>query len=154
MHTAAYAARPHGNRDAPTISHMPLDGSVKLTDGGSATADLIISGGGVTVRCNVYLSEKAVKLQFRSTYRGRGELAAQLLKVTGVNAEVKSRGDGDGWYVRASTVVLAAAREELRKVPAVIIKTALARGWTPERRSDGWKSWRGEWWRGRVRSSR
>ena len=25
MHTAAYAARPHGNRDAPTTSHMSLD---------------------------------------------------------------------------------------------------------------------------------
>ncbi len=128
---------------------MSLEGSVKLTDGGSAAADLIISGGGVTVRCNVYLSEKAVKLQFRSTYRGRGELAARLLKVTDVNAEVKSRGDGDGWYVRASTVVLAAAREEFRKDLAVIIKTVLARGWTPERRSDGWRSWRGVAWEGK-----
>jgi hypothetical protein len=50
------------------------------------------------------------------------------LKVTGVSAEVKSKGGGGGWCVRASTVVLAAAREELRKAPAVIIKTALARG--------------------------
>ena len=45
------------------------------------------------------------------------------LKVTGVNAEVKRKGDGGGWYVRASTVVLASAREELRKALAVIIKT-------------------------------
>jgi hypothetical protein len=75
---------------------MPLDGSVKLTDGGNVAADLIISGGGVAVKYNVYLSENAVKLQFRSTDRGRGELAAGLLKVTGVNAEVKSKGDGDG----------------------------------------------------------
>jgi len=133
---------------------MPLDGSVKLTDGGDVAADLIISGGGVAVKYNVYLSENAVKLQFRSTDRGRGELAARPLKVTGVSAEVKSKGDGDGWYVRASTVVLASVREELRKALAVIIKTALARGWMPERRSDGWRSWRGEWWRGRVRSSR
>jgi DUF971 family protein len=63
----------------------------------------------------LYLSENAVKLQLRLTDRGRGELAARLLKVTGVNAEVKSKGGGDGWYVRASTVVLAAARGELRK---------------------------------------
>ncbi len=76
MHTAA---RPHGNRDAPTTSHMSLDGGVKLTDGGSATADLIISGGGVAVKYNVCLSENAVKLQFCSTDRGRGELAARLL---------------------------------------------------------------------------
>jgi RNA-splicing ligase RtcB len=107
---------------------MPQDGSVKLTDGGNVPADLIISGGGVAVKYNVYLSENAVKLQFRSTDRGRGELAPRLLKVTGVSAEVKRKGDGDGWYVRASTVVLASAREELRKALAAIIKTALARG--------------------------
>ncbi len=128
---------------------MSLDGSVKLTNGGNVAADLIISGGGVAVKYNVYLSENAVKLQFRSTDRGRGELAARLLKVTGVNAEVKSKGDGVGWYVRASTVVLAAASEERRKDLAVIIKTALARGWTPERRSDGWRSWRGVAWEGK-----
>ncbi|AKT35642.1 hypothetical protein PYWP30_02026 [Pyrobaculum sp. WP30] len=67
---------------------MSLDGSVKLTDGGNVAADLIISGGGVAVKYNVYLSENAVKLQFRPTDRGRGELAARLLKVTGINAEV------------------------------------------------------------------
>jgi hypothetical protein len=80
------------------------------------------------VKHNVYLSEKAVKLQFRSTDRGRGELAARLLKVTGVNAEVKIKGDGGGKYVGAFTVVLAAARKKFRKALAVIIKTALARG--------------------------
>jgi hypothetical protein len=94
---------------------MSLDGSLKLTDGGNVAADLIISGGGVAVKYNVCLSENVVKLHFRSTDRGRGEHAARPLKVTGVNAEVKSKGDGDGWCVRASTVVLAAAREELRK---------------------------------------
>ncbi len=79
MHTAAYAARPHGNRDAPTTSYTSLEGSVKLTDGGNVAAELIISGGGVAVKYNVYLSENAVKLQFCSTDRGRGELAARLL---------------------------------------------------------------------------
>jgi hypothetical protein len=79
VHTAAYAARPNGNCDAHTTSHMSLDGSLKLTDGGNVAADLIISGGGVAVDYNVYLSEKAVKLQFRSTDRGRGGLAARLL---------------------------------------------------------------------------
>jgi hypothetical protein len=107
---------------------MSLGSSVELTDGGSEAADLIISGGGVAVKYNVYLSENAVKLQFCSTDRGRGELAARLLKVTGVSAEVKRKGDGDGWYVRASTVVLASVREELRKALAVIVRTALARG--------------------------
>jgi hypothetical protein len=109
-----------------------------LTDGGNVAADLIISGGGVAVRYNVYLSENAVKLQFRSTDRGRGELAARLLKLTGVSAEVKRRGDGDGWYVRASTVVLAAAREELRKALAVIIKTAFARGLVDAGKAERW----------------
>jgi hypothetical protein len=117
---------------------MSLDGSVKLTDGGNVAADLIISGGGVAVKYNVYLSEDAVKLQFRSTDRGRGELAARLLKLTGLSAEVKSKGDGDGWYVRASTVVLAAAREELRKALAVIIKTALARGLVDAGKAERW----------------
>jgi len=138
VHTAADVARPHGNRDAPTTSHMPLDGSIKLTDGGDVAAELIISWGGVAVKYNVYLSENAVKLQFRSTDRGRGELAARLLKVTGVSAEVKSKGDGDGWYVRASTVVLAAAREELRKALAVIIKTALAGGLVDAGKAERW----------------
>jgi hypothetical protein len=117
---------------------MSLDGSVKLTDGGNVAADLIISGGGVAVKYNVYLSEDAVKLQFRSTDRGRGELAARLLKLTGLSAEVKSKGDGDGWYVRASTVVLAAAREELRKALAVIIKTAFARGLVDAGKAERW----------------
>jgi len=106
-----------------------------LTDGGNVAADLIISGGGVAVK--LYLSENAVKLQFRSADRGRGELAARL-KVTGVSAEVKRRGDGDGWYVRASTVVLAAARGELRKALAVIVKTALARGWVEAGKAERW----------------
>ena len=136
--TAAYAARLHGNRDAPTTSHLSLDGSVKLTDGGYEAADLIIPGGGVAVKYNAYLSENAVKLQFRSTDRGRGELAARLLKVTGVSAEVKRKGNGDGWYVRASTVVLAAAREKLTKALAVIIKTALARGLVDARKAERW----------------
>ncbi len=56
---------------------------------------------------------------------------------------MQSKGDGVGWYVRASIVVLTAAREEFRKALAVIIKTTLARDWTPERRRDGWWSWRG-----------
>ncbi len=107
-----------------------------MTDGGNVAAGLIISGGGVAVK--LYLSEKAVKLQFRSTDRGRGELAAWLLKVKGVSAEVMREGDGDGWYVRASTVVLAAAREELRKALAVIVKTALARGLVDAGKAERW----------------
>ena len=58
--------------------------------------------------------------------------------MTGVSAEVKRKGNGDGWYVRASTVVLAAAREKLTKALAVIIKTALARGLVDARKAERW----------------
>ena len=60
------------------------------------------------------------------------------MKVTGVNAEVKRKGDGVGWYVRVSTVVLAAAREELRKALAVIVKTALVRGLVDAGKAERW----------------
>jgi hypothetical protein len=58
--------------------------------------------------------------------------------VTGVNAKVKSKGDGEGWYVVATTDALAAAREELRKALAVIIKTALARGLVDAGKAEQW----------------
>ncbi|AKT35643.1 hypothetical protein PYWP30_02027 [Pyrobaculum sp. WP30] len=47
---------------------------------------------------------------------------------------VKSKGDGDGWYIRASTVVLAAAREELRKALAVIHQDSPCEGLGGRRR--------------------
>jgi len=116
---------------------------------------LTISAAGVAVKYNVYLRGHDILLQFHSADRNRAELAARLLKLTGVNAEVKRRGDGDGWYVVASTVVLAAAREELRKALTVIIKTALARGLVDAGKAERWveKLERG-WWSGRVRSLR
>jgi len=98
--------------------------SIRQTEKGHVAADLIISEAGAAVKYNVYLSENAIELQFRSTDRGRIELAARLLKLAGVGAEIKRRGDGDGWYVVATTDALAAGREELRKALAELVETA------------------------------
>ena len=86
-------------------------------------ADLIISGGGVAVKYNVYL-RKDILLIFRSTDRSRVELAARLLRLAGVTAEVKREGVEGMWYIEVTTDKLAAGREELRKVLAEIVKRA------------------------------
>ncbi len=112
--------------------------NIRRTKKGHVAADLTISEGGVAVKYNVYLSENAIELQFRSTDRGRIELAARLLKLADVGAEIKRRGDGDGWYVVATTDVLAAGREELRKALAEIVKTARDNGWVDEKKAEGW----------------
>ncbi|AKT35410.1 hypothetical protein PYWP30_01794 [Pyrobaculum sp. WP30] len=104
----------------------PLDirwEGLRRTEGGAA-ADLTISAAGVAVKYNVYLSEKVIELQFTSTDRSRVELAARLLRLAGVSAEVKKVGSRDMWYVRATTDKLAAGREELRKALAEIVETA------------------------------
>jgi hypothetical protein len=89
---------------------------------GGAAADLTISVGGIAVKYNVYLRDK-IELQFQSTDRSHVELAAQLLKLAGVNAEVKKvGGEKVMWYVKASTDMLAAGREELRKAIAEIVE--------------------------------
>jgi hypothetical protein len=58
-------------------------------------------------------------LQFRSADRSRVELAAPLLRLAGVSAEVKKEGvsNRDKWYVIAYTDMLAAGHEGLRKAP-------------------------------------
>jgi DUF971 family protein len=60
---------------------------------------LTISVGGAAVKYNVYLRENAIELQFQSADRSRVELAARLLRLAGVSAEVKKVGDRDVWYV-------------------------------------------------------
>jgi len=78
-----------------------------------------------------------ILLQFQST-RSRAELAARLLKLTGVDAEMR-REDGKGeWYVRATTDRLAAGREELRGVLADIVREALAKGWVDAGKAERW----------------
>jgi hypothetical protein len=98
--------------------------NIRLTDGGNVAADLTLSEGGVAVKYNVYLLKKAIELQLVSADRGRVELAARLLRLAGVSAEVKRKGDEDVWYVRATTDKLAAGREELRKALAEIVEAA------------------------------
>jgi len=97
---------------------------LRRTKGGRVAADLIISVGGVAVKYNIYLRGHDVSLEFRSTDRSRVELAARLLRLAGVNAEVKKEGGRDQWYVIATTDKLAAGREELRRALAEIVETA------------------------------
>jgi hypothetical protein len=101
-------------------------------------ADLIISEGGAAVKYNVYLRERAIELRFQSTDRSRVELAARLLRLAGVTAEVKREGVGDEWYVRATTDKLVAGREELRKALAEIVREAAARGWIDAGKAERW----------------
>jgi hypothetical protein len=93
------------------------------TESGRVAADLIISVGDAAVKYNVYL-RKDILLQFRSTDRSRVELAARLLKLAGVDAEVKKEGGRDVWHIEATTDVLAAGREELRKAIAKVVEAA------------------------------
>jgi hypothetical protein len=111
---------------------------LRRTGGGNAAADLIISEAGAAVKYNVYLREKAIELRFQSTDRSRVELAARLLRLTGVTAMVKREGVGDGWYVRATTDMLAAGRKELRDALANIVREAIARGWIDAGKAEGW----------------
>jgi len=109
---------------------------LRLTKNGAA-ADLTISEGGVAVKYNVYL-RGAIELEFQSTNQSRAELAARLLRLAGVSAEVKKEGGRDAWRVVATTDKLAAGREELRKALAEIVREAIARGWVDARKAEGW----------------
>jgi hypothetical protein len=112
--------------------------SIRLTEGGNVAADLIISEGGAAVKYNVYLRRDEIVLQFQSTDRSRVELAACLLRLAGVTAEVKKVGSGDVWYVYASTDVLAAGREELRDAIRKVVEEALEKGWVDEKKAKRW----------------
>ncbi len=110
---------------------------LRRTPSGHVAADLTISESGAAVKYNVYLRND-ILLQFQSTDRSRVELAARLLKLAGVGAEVKRKSDEDVWYVYASTDKLAAGREELRKALAEIVKEAVERGWVDEKKAERW----------------
>ncbi len=79
-----------GAREVLSISWERL----RQTKSGVA-ADLTISEGSAAIKYNVYLREKVILLQFASSDRGRVELAARLLRLAGVGAEVKKVGDSD-----------------------------------------------------------
>jgi len=100
------------------------EGLRRRTEGGPVAADLTISEGDVEIKYNVYLREHDILLQFRSTDRSRVELAARLLRLAGVSAEVRKEGGRDVWCVEATTDKLAAGREELRKALAEVVKAA------------------------------
>jgi hypothetical protein len=113
--------------------------NIRLTPRGLVAADLIISEAGIAVKYNVYL-RNAIELEFRSTDRGRVELAARLLKLAGVGAEVKKEEvDGrDVWYVRVTTNMLAAGREELRRALAGFVRKAVENGWVDAGKAERW----------------
>ena len=101
---------------------------VRLTRGGSVAVCLSISVGGVEVEYNVYLLKKDIELRFYSTDRSRVELAARLLKLVGVKAEVREVGVEGGWRVIAGTDRLAAGRKELRIALVKAVMRAVERG--------------------------
>jgi DUF971 family protein len=111
---------------------------LRKTKGGHVATDLIMSMGGVAVKYSVYLGKRAIVLQFVSTDRDRVELAARLLRLAGVAAEVRKEGSGNVWYVRVTTDKLAAGREELRKTLAGIVKETIARGWVDAGKAERW----------------
>ncbi len=113
-------------------------GNIRQTKRGAA-ADLTISEAGVAVKYNVYLSVNAIELEFRSTDRSRVELAARLLKLAGVGAELKKKvGGRDEWYVKAATDMLAAGRKELRDALAEVVRAARVNGWVDAGKAEGW----------------
>jgi hypothetical protein len=114
------------------------ENSIRRTEKGRVAADLIISEAGVAVKYNVYLRRDDIMLQFRSTDRSRVELAAILLRHTGVDAKVKKEGNRDEWYVYAYTDMLAAGRKELRDAIAELVRRAVENGWVEAGEAEGW----------------
>ncbi len=72
--------------------NISWEGLRRTKDG--AAADLIISVAGIAVKYKVYLRDD-IELQFASTDRSRAELAARLLRLAGVTAEVEKEGGRD-----------------------------------------------------------
>jgi hypothetical protein len=111
---------------------------LRRTEGGLVAANLIISEAGITVKYNVYLLKDAILLQFESSNRSRVELAARLLKLAGVGAEVRKEDSRDVWYVVATTDRLAAGREELRSAIAEVVKKAVEKRWVEAGMAERW----------------
>jgi hypothetical protein len=100
---------------------------------------LTISEAGIEIKYNVYIRGDTIELEFHSTDRSRVELAARLLRLAGVGAEVKKKeGNKDVWRVRASIGKLVAGHEELRNAIAEIVETARNNGWVDAGKADGW----------------
>jgi hypothetical protein len=112
--------------------------NIRLTRGGNVAANLKISEGDTEIEYNVYLIDDVIELQFESTDRRRGELAARLLRLAGVNAEVSKVGERNAWRVAVYTDQLAAGSAELRYAIAEIAKTARDNGWVDARKAERW----------------
>ncbi len=113
-------------------------GGIRLTDGGNVAADLTISEAGVAVKYTVYLLKDVISLHFASSDRSRVELAARLLRLAGVSAEVKKVGDRDKWRVEVTTDMLAAERRELRDAVRKVVEEALKKDWVDEKKARRW----------------
>ncbi|NAZ32890.1 MAG: hypothetical protein GU356_01125 [Pyrobaculum sp.] len=111
---------------------------LRRTPSGFVAADLTISEGGAAVKYNVYLRNDKFELKFGSSDRGRVELAARLLRLAGVGAEVENEGSKDIWRIVATTDKLAAGHEKLRGALVEIVREAIARGWVDAGRAEGW----------------
>jgi hypothetical protein len=111
---------------------------LRRTPSGLVAADLTISEGDIAVKYNVYLRGHDILLEFASSNRSHVELAARLLRLAGVSAEVKRKGSRDKWYVYAYTNKLAAGREEVMKALAEIVKTARDDGWVDAGKAERW----------------
>jgi hypothetical protein len=63
---------------------------------------------------------------------------ARLLRLAGVDAEVKREGDRDVWRIEVTTDVLAAGRKELRDTVRKVVEEALKKGWVDEKKARRW----------------
>jgi hypothetical protein len=90
------------------------------------------------VKYNVYLLKDAIKLQFVSTDRSRVELAARLLRLVGVGAEMKKVGKRGEWHVWATTDGLAVGHKELRDALTEIVRAAVKNGLVDEKKAERW----------------
>ena len=111
--------------------------SIRLTEGGNIAADLTISEGNAAVKYNIYLRSD-ILLEFHSSDRSCVEHAARLLRLAGISAEVKRKGDEDVWYVVATTDMLAAGRRELRDAVRKVVEEALKKDWVDEKKAKRW----------------
>jgi hypothetical protein len=114
------------------------EGLRRRTEDGPVAADLTISVGGAAVKYNIYLLRNEIELKFESSDRGRVELAAHLLRLAGVSAEVKRVSGRDKWHVVTTTDMLTAGRKELREALAEIVRKAVENGWVNANTAERW----------------
>ncbi len=111
---------------------------LRRTPSGHIAADMTISVSGAAVKYNVYLREHDILLEFQSADRSRAELAARLLKLAGVTAEVKKVSSGGVWRIVVTTNKLAAGCGELRRTLAEIVRKAVESGWVDAGKAEHW----------------